>query len=214
MNPLRKLKIKTLKAACSSNRLDWHKHTRLLGIDPLTVLSVLGFSTTPGIMLYHSGTSLAKANSVTVIWGDLLCPEAVNQFSRSIASRWHLAHLNYHGFKFFRAAEIHSLSSWDNTVCPTLLVCSNHHLSCWVLSLHFCRFAQYAIISTACLCESNLTLPFSTRQAESTHLLFVLLCHISCSNISTKNCNSPLIRTFVFRQRNIWPVSMSWWITH
>lgn len=37
---------------------------------------------------------------------------------------------------------------------------------------------------------------------------------VLCFYIDRNNSSMPLIRTFVFSQRNIWPVSVSWWITH
>lgn len=110
MNPLRKLKIKNVRAtvlAACPEKTGTSRTLCLAGIHSLS--SVLAVSTTPGTTPHHSGTSLAKASDVTVIQGDLLCPDAVNQFSRIVAYRWHQAGLNYHGFKFSRAVATHCL---------------------------------------------------------------------------------------------------------
>lgn len=58
---------------------------------------------------HRPGTSLAKANNVAAIRGDSPCSDAVNQFSRNVAYKRHLGHLNYHSFKISRAAAAHCL---------------------------------------------------------------------------------------------------------
>lgn len=191
MSLLRKLKIKNVTASC--RLLDkTGTHTHLPGRDRLSAFSFSSFYHTwapADIVLAAAGQWLTM---VTVIYGDSPCSEAVNQFSRNAAYGWHLGHLDNQGLKLSAGSFTDFL--WEMIQRQTQ-----------TLSQHHCNVICFYSLSMV-----------SHLAPDKRKILTLCSCYhvISGGNVDTKNCNGPLIRTFVFSQRNIWPVSMSWWITH